>query len=362
MPRRKKHTKLPNGYGSCIYLGKNRRRPYAAYPPAQIGPRGTRIRPKALGYCETYEEARELLVLYHNGLTLPDVPVIPKHGPTFAEVYERFLDDKFGNAGKPLSESAKASYTTAYKNAAVLHQKDFLSITYPELQAVVDSCGLELSVSSLSNLVKLFHGMYKYAEKYEITDKDQSRHVEIRKANDIEHGVPFSDADILRIWSDYRQNGSGTAAKLLVMIYSGFRISAFSGLLVRLVPDWYFQGGVKTAAGKDRIVPIHSGIRKIVTGLTGLPRTATDKSGLGISKTSFGAEMRAYLPTIGIREDHTPHDCRHTFSRLCESSGMPEADRKRLLGHSFGADITNAIYGHRTVEELRASIERIRIP
>ena len=59
---------------------------------------------------------------------------------------------------------------------------------------------------------------------------------------------------------------------------------------------------------------------------------------------------------------HTPHDCRHTFSALCEKYSVRENDRKRMLGHSFGSDITNAVYGHRTLEELRSEIEKIKVP
>ena len=58
---------------------------------------------------------------------------------------------------------------------------------------------------------------------------------------------------------------------------------------------------------------------------------------------------------------HTPHDARHTFSMLCEKYQVNENDRKRMLGHAF-QDITNKIYGHRTVEELRREIEKIEIP
>ena len=47
-------------------------------------------------------------------------------------------------------------------------------------------------------------------------------------------------------------------------------------------------------------------------------------------------------------------------SRLRESYGVWEADRKRMLGHSFGNDITNGVYRHRTLEELRAEIEKIK--
>ena len=38
-----------------------------------------------------------------------------------------------------------------------------------------------------------------------------------------------------------------------------------------------------------------------------------------------------------------------------------EADRKRLLGHSFGNDLTNRVYGHRSIKELKQEIEKIQL-
>lgn len=70
--------------------------------------------------------------------------------------------------------------------------------------------------------------------------------------------------------------------------------------------------------------------------------------------------MSNKLSELGI-EKHTPHDCRHTFSALCEKYGVNENDRKRMMGHSFGNDITNAKYGHRTVDDLRGEIEKIKV-
>ena len=32
-----------------------------------------------------------------------------------------------------------------------------------------------------------------------------------------------------------------------------------------------------------------------------------------------------------------------------------------MMGHSFGNDITNAKYGHRTIEDLREEIEKIKV-
>ena len=350
MPKHKKRTRLPNGYGSICFLGKGRRRPYAVYPCANKRTEdGRTIRPQAIGYAETYNDAMELLVMYNRGLELPEVRLVPKRGPTFAEVYQRYYDDKF-NGAKQLSNQSKTAANVAYKNAAVLHDREFASITYPELQAVLDSCPLKHS--SIELIKSLFKGMYRYAEKYELVEKDQSRHLEIRIPDDDEHGVPFIDEEIARLW---QYKADTDAQILLVMIYSGFRLNAYSSLKTVLEPDWYFQGGLKTKAGRNRIVPIHSAIQNIVS------RLLADQDRILLSPRSLGKRMREYLPTIGIETDHTPHDCRHTFSYLCEKYDVPENDRKRLLGHAF-SDVTNGVYGHRTIEQLRESIEKIKVP
>lgn len=350
--KHKRHMRLSNGYGNISYLGKGRRRPYAVYPPiTKSDADGNPIRSKAIGYAETYNEAMEMLVMYHKGFTLPDVQLVQKPGPTFAEIYEQYYEDKFEKSGKRLAESTMRSTMSAFKNVAILHDKDFKSLTYQDLQAAVDSCPLKFS--AIKHIVNLIRGMYEYAEKMEVIEKDQSKHLAVRIPDDNEHGVPFTEANIALLWL----HKADTEAKvILMMIYSGFRISAFYGLSVHLEPDWYFQGGVKTKASKDRIVPIHSGIREIVTDLI-----AEFGGVMPWSVYVLKRKWNKYLPSIGITDKHTFHDCRHTFSMLCEKYEVPENDRKRLLGHAF-SDITNSVYGHRDLESLRASIEKIKIP
>ena len=65
------------------------------------------------------------------------------------------------------------------------------------------------------------------------------------------------------------------------------------------------------------------------------------------------------LDELGI-EKHTPHDCRHTFSMLCDKYGVNENDKKTMLGHAF-QDVTNKVYRHRSLEELRKQIEKIQV-
>lgn len=114
-----------------------------------------------------------------------------------------------------------------------------------------------------------------------------------------------------------------------------------------------FVGGVKTDAGKNRTVPIHPAILPMVEQMNG---------GFlcGKSESQFRRDMKYVLEEIGVRP-LTPHSCRHTFHRLLERAGVNEADRKRLMGHSLKGDITNGVYGHRGVEELRREIEKITV-
>ena len=121
----------------------------------------------------------------------------------------------------------------------------------------------------------------------------------------------------------------------------------------------YFRGGIKTEAGRNRTVPIHSAILPLLESM----KEGEEEKPVFFCRKSvsqFRREMKRTLRRLGLKEKN-PHSCRHTFSRLCESYGVREADRKRMLGHSFGNDITNGVYGHRTLEELRAEIEKIKV-
>ena len=68
MPKRKKHPKLPNGYGSIKYLGKNRRNPYAVHPPVtDYTDEGVPITPKALCYVDDWMKGFIVLTSYKAG-------------------------------------------------------------------------------------------------------------------------------------------------------------------------------------------------------------------------------------------------------------------------------------------------------
>lgn len=355
MAKRKRRMKLPNGFGSIKYLGSGRRNPYAVYPPAvEWAENGKyQITPKALLYAETWEDAYEALTAYNmekKGKIKINRGAFIDRTPTFSEVYENFYQEKYCNSPKKLSKASMNSTKAAFKNCSSLHGVQIGQIRYDDLQSVVNNC--KLKHASLELIVSLMHQMYKYAMKYEIVEKDYSAFLYIPIEDDDEFGVPFSEVELKILW----QNKSDPVVEmLLIMCYSGFRISAYSDMETNLY-ERYFKGGVKTKASKNRIVPIHPSIQEI----TSARYEKFGRNLIGMSTHAFRVEMGKKLKELGI-EKHTPHDCRHTFSMLCERYNVNENDRKRLLGHSFGSDITNQKYGHRTANDLRNEIEKIKV-
>lgn len=373
MPRRKKYPKLPNGYGSITYLGKGRRNPYAVIPPVKAFDQdGRPIREKPLCYVDDWLKGFAVLTAYHAGTYTPEMlteyrqtpystdkgvieAIIKDYsafagkrletpGKTFKQLYDDFYAYKY-NGVKEFSEASKQSTRAAFKNCAAIHDRVFADLRHDDLQQVVDACPLRHA--SLELIVSLFHQMYQYADIYGIVDKDHSAHVRINKPDDDVHGVPFTEADIQILWKD--QNDP-TACMILIMIYSGFRVSEYKSLAVDL-QNLSFTGGIKTRASKNRIVPIHHRIIPLVK------RRQRFDSALISRPNLFNGEMSAYLAKKGI-ERHTAHDTRHTFSMLCEKYGVSDYDRKRMMGHKI-ADITAGTYGHRTLQDLRSAIELI---
>ncbi len=351
--RHKKRMKLPNGFGSIKYLGEGRRRPYGVYPPVTEYTFKGPVSPKALAYTVTWEEGYEILTAYNmekEGKILVNHGTFIDRSPTFAEVYDRYFQEKFHNSPRKLSKAAMGSTRAAFKNCSAIHGMQFGQLRYEDLQDILNKCPLKHA--SLELIVSLLHQMYQYALKYEIARKDYSAFLYIPKADDDEAGEPFTEGELRALWANREDP---IVEMLLIMCYSGFRIKAYTDIRVDL-GQRSLTGGVKTKAGKGRTVPIHTAILPLVA-------RRHDGSGnlLGSSTSCFRTRMYAALKQLGLTR-HTPHDCRHTFSMLCEKYGVNENDRRRMLGHSFGNDITNATYGHRTLGDLRAEIEKIKAP
>lgn len=383
MARPKKHPRLPNGYGSIKKLSGNRSNPYAVYPPTtEFTLEGVPKTPKAICYVDDWFLGFSVLTAFKAGTYYPGMEnelkrmdsdavnmndftsqILADHNRihradkinasdslTFADVYEQFYDWKY-NGKKEYSNSTMNATSSAYKYCSSLYEKSYSKIDFEDMQAIIDGCTKKHA--TLENICGLFKQMGRYAVAKKYVDKNPADGVKINVPDDDEHGIPFSDDELKKLWS---LKNNEIVEPLLIMCYSGLRIGELTVVEVN-IDEQYFHGGVKTTSSKNRYVPFHPSIYPII-------KKRMDKYGRLIngSLVTYRKSLTSLFTDIGFSNSpvHTPHDCRHTFSMLCERYGVRENDRKRMLGHSF-SDVTNSVYGHRSIEDLRKEIKKIKI-
>lgn len=368
-----KRRKLPNGFGSIKHLSGTRSRPWAAYPPVtEFSLNGSPVLGPAIGYFRVYDEAYLALMLYNNALDSIKksnlsfsevcIAMLSNYSSkgmnmTFAELYDKYFDDKYNHSKRTLSTSAKYSARAAFNNCQELHDKKFADLRKSDLQNVIDTCPLKHS--SLELIVSLFRGMYAYAIQNDIVEKDYSQFVRINIPDDDENGVPFSQEAIDILW---KNSENEIVRVILLMIYTGFRIAAFKTVQYNEAKQ-YFQGGVKSSASKNRIVPLHPAIQDFAKEF--ILKYTSGREIFVVSK--FRNYFYKTLDVLGLSTSisgtkHTPHDCRHTFSWLCDKYDVDDLSKHLLMGHSLGNNIEKSVYGHRTFEELKTQVEKIIVP
>lgn len=372
MKKRIKHPRLPSGFGTIRYLGEKRSRPYQVRAAAHM--EGDKVvAGEILAYVDDWYAGFSLLTAYNARTWHPGDDIDKSFtidAGSLEEVVRRLLDDYRHITGKAfeairtntLGEVAETWYKDKYertekrefaeatkrrmrrgiKTLSSLSERPFAALRLSDLQQAIDAID-KPTMQSLARTT--LSGIYKYALIHEIVDKDYSIGIRV-DSHESKHGQPFTPKEIKKLW---RMRSDPCAEMLLIMIYSGFRISAYESMKVDL-DKRFFQGGIKTASSKNRIVPIHPCIFALVQ-----QRIARDGC-LVHDPHNYATLLAKWCRAHGM--DHTAHHCRHTFSALCEKYGVTENDRKRLLGHAF-SDITNGVYGHRTLEDLRAEIEKI---
>ena len=334
--------KLPNGYGSIIKLKGKRRKPYAVRIslPATLREDGTAYIPKKyLGYYETRAEALTRLSEYNSGIVIPDVKTAA-NTPLFCDIWDKYLEYRQSIKGG-LSSGHLSCYTAAYKNLSVLHHQKFINLRPDDLQAAI-SAHKDMSESSVRYMMIVLHGMYKYAMRQEIIDKDYSLLItpEYTRAEESKHKA-FTEDEISILWDN-------DSHIVLTMIYTGVRATELLSIQSIDIDDQIMIGGSKTAAGRNRMIPIHDRLLPFIqSSINPGPKTF---------QTFYN---KIWIPEMTrLNMDHRPHDTRHTCASLMEKYGVPLLHRKLILGHAI-KDFTENVYTHVDADTLKKDINLI---
>ena len=229
---------------------------------------------------------------------------------------------------------------------------EFREIRRPLLQSVIDSYNHQ-SISSTHNIKKLFNKLYKLAIENDIVSTNYAANLRVG-GRQTERGVPFTEDEIKRLWDNSTDRDTQI---ILIMIYTGYRIGELEVATLDREENC-FRGGLKTAQGVQRAVPIHPAIRDFVYSID-----LSDFNAEKFRSRRFYPKMEELGMTHAASgENHTPHDCRHTFSWLADTYGMDETAKRMVLGHVLGNDVDSTVYRHRTLEQLSEEIKKIRLP
>jgi integrase len=201
----------------------------------------------------------------------------------------------------------------------------------------------------------LFYHLDRFAFELDLIDKCYSQLVTTAPTPDTEK-VPFTDDEVNRIWQLQDEPWMDT---VLIFLYTGFRISELLALRSENVDldAGTMKGGTKSAAGKNRIVPIHSRLARIVQNrLSEGSEYLLSYRGSSVSVTQYRRFWGDLMKKAGMT--HTPHECRHTFRSRLDSAGANSRCIDLLMGHK-SKGVGERVYTHKTIEELREAIELI---
>lgn len=316
-----------NGTGTIVNLGQGRRRPYAI--KVSYVDRPGLIKQRYLSYHRTAREAQAALDQYNQGtVQLQAAPV------TMGEVYRLWSTRKFAKAG----DASVNSYKASWGRLCVLDKLPMDKITIDDLQRIIDQDESNgLSSSSLNNDKSLMKALFKFAMERDIIMKDYSSFVELPTVGPKYEKGSFNDLQMKKL-EELAASGFPWADTVLMLCYTGFRISEFLSLtLFSYHEDGdYLQGGMKTSAGKNRVVPVHPKIKPYLSKWllhNGDTIVCSDKGHI-LSLTWYRKNAFDAVMTAMHAEGATPHWCRHTFASRLKEAGADDLAVKRIMGHS----------------------------
>jgi len=190
---------------------------------------------------------------------------------------------------------------------------------------------------------------------HEIINKDYSAlFSQSSGENKEQKKFPFSDEEVQTLWE---HKEFPFCDLVLVALYTGLRakeLLLLENSNIDLDNDT-MVGGMKTTAGTNRMVPIHPLIKYII-----IDHYNIDNQYLFLNERSESMSYDQYLGRFKkimgfFHMKHSPHETRHTFITKAKEVGIDDNVIKLIVSHEI-RDITEKVYTHRNVDELKSEI------
>lgn len=346
-PAQRKKRRRPKGSGSVYKLGGTREKPYIALTSKR----------DVLGTFRTSGEAVQALDAY-NAQNTPAARL----KCTFADAYEKWkAQPKFAK----LSTDMIKGYELAYSKATPLYNRQMRDLKTEDYQQIIDQMVEKgLSRSSCEKERTLFSQLCEWAMAQDIINKNYAALLQLPAATGKAERT-LTAAEIERISAYQEDQKFGQTAQIaMVLLYTGMRIDELLSMRCEDVhlKERYMQGGEKTEAGKNRIIPILDPIYKIIAFWmldSGGEWLIPSKTGTKLDKRNVATKFRALMQQCQIEGVH-PHTLRHTASSKMVECGLEKTAVQAILGHKNFSTTANKYVSHNDPAYLLQEMQKMK--
>ena len=371
-----KRRRLPNGFGQISEIkNRNLRNPFRAMVTVGKTPDGKPIcKPlKPESYFATYNDAYAALVEYNKN------PYDLEPSITMQELYDKWLPEYEKTVKSTKSATSAWAYCSAvYKMRVMDIRARHVKGCMEEGVAVIRGKEQHPTATMKNQIKSLFNMLLDYALEYELVDRNYSRTFNLTEETVKEiqsvkkEHIAFSDEEMDLLWAN--ASSKQGVDILLIQCYSGWRPQELGLLELKDVDleNWTFQGGMKTDAGENRVVPIHSRIQDLVlrkyqeAEALGSPYLLNwadpnnrNQKNLKLTYARYQKAFERIRDELKLNPNHRPHDGRTHFVTMAKRYGVDEYAIKYMVGHKI-SDITEKVYTRREFAWLREEIEKIK--
>lgn len=339
----------PRGTGCIRYRPDCKNNPYIAFTPASAAGAGSRY----LGSFPRAEQAQAALDRYFNDTHI-DYSAL-----TVAQIYSSWSEKHF----ETLSKSGAQSYKTAWNYLNDISSRRIAELKTADYQRCIDGCAEKFGREQCAKIKQLCSQLCKYSMQNDIIDKNYAEFIKLPKAYPKEKRI-FSDEERAVLWEHSDDN---KIRIILFLIYTGFRIGEAFTLLKENIDfkNGYIIGGIKTNAGKNRIVPFPKSIPEIEDFVKAWYNESDTIYLLNYDVSNFRkrqfypalSDIGITPPPVVIKDKKsgkekliydtsvTPHCCRHTFATISADCGIQPEKLQRIIGHAK-YETTADVYNH----------------
>lgn len=371
-----KRRRLPNGFGQISEIkNRNLRNPFRAMVTVGKTPDGKPIcKPlKPESYFATYNDAYAALVEYNKN------PYDLEPSITMLELYDKWLPEYEKTVKSTKSATSAWAYCSGvYKMRVMDIRARHVKGCMEEGVAVIRGKEQHPTATMKNQIKSLFNMLLDYALEYELVDRNYSRTFNLTEETVKEiqsvkkEHIAFTDEEMDLLWANISSKQGIDI--MLIQCYSGWRPQELGLLELKDVDleNWTFRGGMKTDAGENRVVPIHSRIQDLVlrkyqeAEALGSPYLLNwtdpnnrNKKNLKLTYARYQKAFERIRDELKLNPNHRPHDGRTHFVTMAKRYGVDEYAIKYMVGHKI-SDITEKVYTRREFAWLREEIEKIK--